>query len=139
LFKLLQDRAALSTTLRLRSVSIREGNVVRLQASVGTGLLSLTLSPELRLESPTGFPEAPVLTVVLPARYALLLRAWQRGQPERLAAAVSIGDRTARIKLRELAEYLVGPELADSVRLLKAVALRSERGALFVDFEATVP
>ena len=136
----LRERAGLPTFgLRLRSVSIHEGNVVRLRASMGSGFLSLTLSPELRLESPTGFPDAPVLTVVFPSRYALLLRGWQRGQPEPLATAVSIGERTAQIRLRELAAYCFGPEIADSVRLLKAVALRSERGALFIDFEATIP
>ena len=79
---------------------------------------------------PDGCPPAPVCATA---------RGWLLGQREPLATALFIGERTAQIKLRELAAYLFGPEVADSVRLLKAVALRSDRGALFIDFEASIP
>ena len=71
LSSLLAERPESSSgLLRLHSVSILEGNVLRLHATVGRSFLSRTVFPELQIEPLSGFPDAPTLTLLLPLQYA---------------------------------------------------------------------
>ena len=140
LSSLLDERPKSSSgLLRLHSVSILEGNVLRLHGTVGRSLLSKTVLPEVRIEPLSGFPDAPTLTLLLPLQYALLLKGWLFAQTEARAAFLTVDDRALRVGLRDLIEYAFGPEGAIVVRFLKSAVVRSEQGRLLIDFVVEIP
>ena len=139
LSSLLEERAKSSSgLLRLHSVSILDGNVLRLHGTVGRSFLSKTVLPELQIEPLSGFPD-PTLTLLLPPQYVLLLKGWLFAQEEARSAFLTVDDRALRVGLRDLIEYAFGPEGAIVIRFLKSATVRSEQGRLLIDFVVEVP
>jgi hypothetical protein len=123
---------------RLESFSIHEGNVIRPNLEIGRSPFSKRLSPSLQVEQPTGLPGRPVVAIRLPDAYSALLGRIIRANLAQAGGFVSFAEGAVWISIRDLVAARHGAEAAALVDSVKSLAIRSQRGTLWVDFEIAV-
>lgn len=121
--------------LRLTGIRILADGVVRVEVVVGASLLSKRLSPELRVSGVTGVPERPTVTVAVPRAYSVMLSRALRARPLGFAR---FDGQELTLDVRELLEQRAGEAAASMLPLLRRADIRTEPGAVVVDFELAV-